>query len=269
MPPVVIPLYYQLMTAFQPQSYSPPSQPAPVEIIQTTPTPLPSPIPQLQVLGTSTQSKSIALLGDSMIDTLNADTCRASFQRYFPNLNFNLLNYGYGATNIESAAKRLTETSNYLGSDKASIISQNPDIIVIESFAYNHFGNTQGGLDRQTKALDNLIALVSSQLPKTKIVLAATIAPNSVVYSNGTSAPFNALQKIEQSNTIRAYLQNLVNFATKNKLPLANAYHPSLIGNNGFEELIESKSHIHPSVLGTEFFCDTLAKTIFDQKLIN
>lgn len=269
------PLYYQLLEAYHPSSFNP-STPS-ISLVETTPTPVP------QVLGAKTTLSSylppvggdgkvinLVLLGDSMIDTISTDLCQKSFQKYFPTSKFNLLKYGYGSTTIESAQKRLTETTSYLGNNNPSILSQNADIILIESFAYNNFGNTQSGIDRQSQNLKKLVDTIKEKSPDTKILLASTIAPNSITFGNGIKdMHFSALEKIEKATTIKLYLQNLINFASKNNLPLADAFHPSLFGQNGSELLISSTDHLHPSSLGAELFCDTVAKSILDNQLIN
>jgi hypothetical protein len=276
MPLLFFPLYYQLLEAYHPSTYVPPT---PISIVaEATPTPnpkvlgvktvvTPSPLPPV---GGDGKIITLALLGDSMIDTLKSNICQLSFQKYFPSIKFNLLDYGYGSTNIESALKRLTETTTYLGVENPSILSQNPDIILIESFAYNNFGNSQGGIDRQNQALNTLTNTIKKQLPNTKILLASTIAPNSITFGNGIKdIHFSALEKIEKSTTIKLYLQNLISFANKNNFALADAFHPSLFGSDGSSLLIDSNNNIHPSDLGTELFCDITAKSILDNELIN
>jgi ABC-type proline/glycine betaine transport system ATPase subunit len=48
---------------------------------------------------------TIAILGDSMVDTMGTDLpyLRQALEKHFPNTEFNLLNYGIGAENIEAA----------------------------------------------------------------------------------------------------------------------------------------------------------------------
>ena len=55
---------------------------------------------------------TIALLGDSMIDTLGPDLphLKKELAKRFQKTQFTLLNYGAGATNIESGLSRLTNS---------------------------------------------------------------------------------------------------------------------------------------------------------------
>jgi len=267
MPPVFFPLYYQLLETYHPISFTPTTPN--ISIVKTISTPSPK-VLGVQSVNPLYDSVNLVLLGDSMIDTLSTDTCQLSFKQYFPKTKVNLLKYGYGSTNIESAKKRLTESTTYKNVSNPSIISQNPDIILIESFAYNNFGNSQSGIDRHTQALKELTSTIKEQLPNTKIILAATIAPDSISFGNGIkNMYFSALEKVEKTNTIKLYLQNIINFASKNNFALADAFHPSLFGQNGLPQLISSSDHLHPSTLGTELFCDTVAKSILTNRLIN
>jgi hypothetical protein len=271
MSPFFFPLYYQLLQAYHPSNYlSPPPIISQEQIIPTPQVLASNSSFFFPPIGGDGKIINLALIGDSMIDTLSENICQSSLQKYFPTIKFNLLKYGYGSTNLESAEERLTETTSYLNKNNPSVFSLNPDIILIESFAYNNFGNSQKGIDRQNLALQNVVDLIKDQSPNTKIILAATIAPNSINFANGIkNIHYSALEKIEKTTTIKLYLQNLINFATKNNLPLVDAFHPSLFGQNGLDLLIDSVDHLHPSNLGSELFCDILSKTILDKQLIN
>jgi hypothetical protein len=251
-----IPLFYQLLEAYKSPTYQTitPSivTPTPGKILgisTTAPTPIPTK-PPVNVGGDG-RVITIAVLGDSMIDTLQPGLPQLdnALKQYFPGQKFRLLNYGVGGRNIEYGLFRLTNDYEYLGNKVQSLVSQNPDIVVVESFAYNNFGNSEDGINRHW--------------------FAATIAPNSVTFGNGIKdVHFSALEKLEKSNTIKLYLQNATNFATSQGFPLADAYHPSLFGNDGLQDFINAGDNLHPSGPGGVFFCDTIADTIAKNKLI-
>jgi len=278
-----IPLFYQLLEAYHPSSLSYSDTTSVSSLATILPlTPILSAEPAIstpissQVLGAAIGGNgkiiTIAVLGDSMIDTLTPSLpqLQTALQEYYPTTKFNLLNYGGGGSNIEDGLNRLLNDHEYLGKKIPSLISQKPDIIVVESFAYNNFGNSESGINRHWLDLGAIVHNIKTLLPDTKIVLAATIAPNSIVFGNGIKdSHFTALDKLEKSKTIRLYLQNLVNFATSENYPLADAYQPSLFNDEGYLPFINSGDHLHPSGPGGEFFCDTVAKAIFDHKLID
>jgi len=251
---------------------------SPVIIVQTIPTPqvlginVTSP-PIVQAIGGVEEEAvvTIAVLGDSMVDTLGKDipSLETALSQYFPNHKFKIINYGVGASNIEYALFRLQNDYQYNGQNYPSLLSLKPDIIVVESFAYNNFGNTQAGYDRQWQALSNITSTIEKDLPNAKIILAATIAPNPLNFASGIKdIHLTSLEKVEKTKTIKIYLQNLVNFATSQKYPLANVYNLSLKNGQGLPELISKTDNLHPSSLGAQLFSDTLAKTLSDNKLI-
>ena len=257
--PAIIPLAYQLLQAYQPEFFSDHST---VTSIETTPTPTPTiSIPQIgSAIQHLNNEVTIGVLGDSMVATLNQNMPQLakSLAKYYPNTKFRLLNFGASSTTIEQALPRLP-----------GLISQKPNIIVVESFAYNNFGNTQAGYDRQWLALGAITTEIKQKLPSTKIVLATAIAPNSVIFGNGiANLSLSSLDKVERTKTIKLYLQNLINFAQSQNYPLADTYDISLNNGEGLIDLISSSDHLHPSDYGKEVFCDTLADTIAKNKLI-
>lgn len=265
-----IPLLHYLFTSYRPANLNLTPQPS-----SAAPTPkppensstpavlgasvtLPPDASSLPPIGGQGQIISLALLGDSMIQTIPQDTLQKSLAQYFPAVKFDIHNLSQPAATISQAQNQLPQ-----------IFNLQPDILVIESFAYNNFGNSQQGIDQQWLTLGAITSQVKTKLPSTKIVLAAAIAPNSVVFANGSQYHFSALEKIEKTKTIKLYLQNLVNFATSQNFTLADAYTPSLSPQNeGLLPLISSTDYLHPSELGHQFFCDTLASTIFHHQLI-
>lgn len=279
-----IPLFYQLISAYKtPVSAPASSNNSPGQVLGTQSSLLPSPLPTAkpsprpttvppQNIGGDGQIITIAVLGDSMIDSLGAGIpdLEKSLAQYFPQKKFNIINYGVGASDLEYALYRLKNNYRYLDTVHPSLLSLKPDIIVVESFAYNNFGNTQDGFDRQWLALGAITTEIKTNLPKTKIILASTIAPESSRFAVGSGTTYTAMEKIEKTKTIKLYQKNLINFATSQKFPLADAFTPSLNSKNeGLSQLINDKDHLHPSTLGSQFFCDTLAKTIFDQRLLD
>lgn len=211
----------------------------------------------------SKKSYTIGLVGDSMIDTMggNLPELASVLKSRFPGVTFRLLNYGAGATNIDSAEDRLHNSFNYLGTTKPPLFAEHPDIIVLESFAYNHWDNTQSDLDRQWLAIAHLTDVIKSALPDTKIVLAATIAPHCPTYTDGSANLAQPRKQIE-CDAVKAYLQNMVNFATGQKYPLANAYHASLSGGDGNPKYINGGDHIHPSTEGKILFSQKIADAL-------
>lgn len=213
---------------------------------------------------------TIAILGDSMVDTLGHDLSglKQLLKASFPNYSFALLNYGQGSTDLDSGLYRLTNFTRYIDTDYPPLISYKPDILVVESFAYNHWSGNLYDLDRQWLTIDKIIKTIKEKLPETKIILAAAIAPNSKIFGDGklnwpTDLKYNSAQ------ITKAYLQNLTNFATSQGYPLADAFHASL-GNdgNGQEIFINQSDHLHPSNEGARLFYEKIMEAIKTNNLI-
>lgn len=215
---------------------------------------------------------TIAFLGDSMVDTLGSDLglIRDEFATVYPKTTFTLLNYGVGGENIISGLERLTHETRYLGKFRPALVSLAPDVIVVESFAYNPFPFDVGALEQHWLSLAYIIDAIKANLPQTNIVLVATIAPNSKRFGDGAPGlAFGPQDKIERTNTIKQYLDNTIRFAQSEHIPLADAYHRSL-DNVGEGKLlyINPGDHIHYSDAGRQLVARTVVDTIVGNKLL-
>jgi hypothetical protein len=235
--------------------------------------PNPSPKVQGEILGVKTISgkKTIAVLGDSMVDTMGKylPYLNTELKKYYQNIDFFMLNYGVGGTNIEYGLYRLNHEYEYLGEKIPSLVSQNPDIIIVESFAYNHWSDQKSDLDRHWLALGNIITTLKEQT-KAKILILSTIAPNDTYYGDGIGiTPWTPQEKKQRCDTIRSALENTINFANSQGYPLIDAYHPSKAPNGeGKREYISYGDNLHPSIKGNEFIARLLAQKIFQLNLI-
>lgn len=213
---------------------------------------------------------TIALLGDSMTDTLQSGLPQLDklLKVAYPDYTFSLLNYGQGGTDIESGLFRLTNTTTYLGREYPSVLSYKPDILVVESFGYNPWSWEKFDLDRQWLTIAKIIDTVKANSPDTKIILASSIAPNTKIFGDG-ALNWNNNDKWKKATTIKLYLQNMVNFATSQNYPLADAYHPSLDSSQeGMEKYINEGDHLHPSEEGKQLFSQKIVEAIIKNNFI-
>ena len=212
----------------------------------------------------------VALLGDSMTDTLGKDLphLRQLLRENYPQYSFALLNYGQGSTDLENGLFRLTNTTKYLDTYYPPLLSFKPDILVVESFAYNHWSGEKYDLDRQWLTYAKIIDTVKAYSLETKIILAASIAPNFEFFGDG-KLNWGKELKWESSMTTKAYLQNLVNFATSEKYPLADAYHASMdVNGNGIRLFINGGDNLHPSNEGALLYSQKIMEAIKSNQMI-
>ncbi len=237
-----------------------------------TPTPTPTPTPQAPVYVAKKSHYTIAVLGDSMVDTLGpgVPALAGLLKNSYPGVTFTILNYGVGATNISYGLERLTHDYDYLGNHIPSLVSQHPDIVVVESFGYNPYSFDQGALDKQWLTLAAIIDVIRGQLPGTKIIIAATIAPNANVFGDGAAGlSFGPVDKQERVTVIKRYIENAIRFAQGEHLPLADAYHPSLTSDgNGNLAYINGGDHIHYSGSGRALFAQAVFGAITGNRLL-
>lgn len=231
-------------------------------------TPIPTPTPRL----TRKKSFTIALLGDSMIDTLGPDAphLKTKLTRAYPGVSFQLFNYGVGGTNIDYGLERITSGYQYLGRDIPSLVSKQPDIVVVESFGYNPYPSDNGAIDKHWLALAAIVDKLKAHLPGGSIIIAATIAPDAKTFGDGAAGlSFSPDDKWKRVDIIKKYLDSTVKFAQSQGLPLADAFHPSLgPDGNGKEVYINQGDHIHYSDAGRNLFADAVTNAVTANKLL-
>lgn len=237
------------------------------DMIEATPTATPTPI----IYKTRNSHYTIALLGDSMIDTLGPDAPQLTDQLHimYPQTTFTILNYGVGATNIDYGLTRVTNQYTYLGKNVPSLVSTHPDLVVVESFGYNPYSYDTGALEAHWLELAKIVDTLRSNLPGVKIVIAATIAPNSKVFGDGAAGlSFSPEDKLKRTTIIKQYLDSTVKFAASQHLPIADTYHASLDGNgDGIISYINGGDHIHYSDAGRVLFSQKIAQSIHTNHL--
>lgn len=248
---------------------TPTATPVPVVLGQTIPNITPTPTLTYRA---RQKHYAVAMLGDSMVDTLGPDIphLKRKLISLFPGTTFTMLNYGVGATNIDAGLSRITENYSYLGRDVPSLLSQSPDIVVIESFGYNPYPFEDGALERHWLQMAAMVDMIENRLPAAKIIIAATIAPNSQLFGDGAPGlAFSASDKQARTSTIKQYLDSTVKFAQSQGLPLADAFHPSLMENGDGNVLyINGGDHIHYSDAGRDLMAQKIADAITTNKLL-
>ena len=248
--------------------------PTPTLMPTPTETPVASPTPTLATRTARKKPWIITLLGVSMIDTLGpiGSGLAARLNTIYPNATFTIINHGVGAENIDSGLRRLTNSYSYLGLGRNSVVSEKPDVVVVESFGYNPYPlpDINDALTTHWLRLAAIVDTIRRELPETKIVIAATIAPNWDTFGDGapniSMSPEGKRTKVEE---IDKYIENTIAFAKSQGIPLADAYHPSLdIKGNGKPVFINPGDHIHYSDPGRTLFSQTIAGAILTNRLL-
>ena len=242
------------------------------------------PTPNPQLLSSSTQllkptinpvskdqkSLTIALLGDSMIDTMgtNCPYLAQDLKKYYPNYQFNFLNYGIGAQPVGQAFKRLNSEYQYKDRSYSAILSSTPDIIILGSFAYNPYENLDSGLDQYQAELNTLI----SELKKTQtqLIFLATIAPLKTKFGQGPGGVnWPADTAYTHATKIQSYLEAGIKVAQDHNLPIINLYQKTIKANGeGIASYVSTHDGIHPSVAGHQYIASQISAYLVKNKLL-
>lgn len=216
------------------------------------------------------QDYTIVLLGDSMTEKLgNADELRGYLNEYYPDKTFEVLNYGYGSTNILSLMDRITKHTFHTR-DFRPINEILYNLIIIESMGYNPLSELplDQGLQKQNQTLDEITTELKKGHPDAQIVFLATIAPDRKTYAKTTVDVSDEERKkwVEERNR---YIENHIQYAKDHSIPVIDLYHASMDANdNGKYIYIDQTDYIHPSPTGVLYISKGIADFIAKNKLV-
>ncbi|OGE31539.1 hypothetical protein A3C59_05340 [Candidatus Daviesbacteria bacterium RIFCSPHIGHO2_02_FULL_36_13] len=215
------------------------------------------------------QDYTIVMVGDSMTETLgNSDEIRKFLKEYYPDKTFEVLNYGFGSTNILTLKTRLLEKT-FHGREFRPITEIDFDLILIESFGHNPLSHLsmEEGLREQTKALEEAVQILKDKNPEGRIVFVATIAPSKAQYGRGQ---VELTPEARQGWVLEreAYIKNHIKFAMDNNIPLINIFEKSKVEGDLNLDLVRTEDYIHPSPTGTIFISKIIADFLFQEKIL-
>ncbi|MDD2823027.1 MAG: SGNH/GDSL hydrolase family protein [Candidatus Daviesbacteria bacterium] len=213
---------------------------------------------------------TLLLLGDSMTEALgNSDELRANLAKNYPRNSFEVLNYGFGSTNILSVQQRL-EGDTFHGRVFRPITEIEFDLILIESFGHNPLSELPlpEGLQKQTEALDNIVKTIRDNNNHAKIVFVATIAPSKKHYAEKIN---NLTPEVRQkwAEERIAYIKNHMEYAKSHNIPVIDVFSKSL-GSDGDLNLdyVSKDDYIHPSPKGIYLISNEIGKFIFENHIL-
>ena len=217
-------------------------------------------------------SYTLIFIGDSMTESLgeNFDALRVDLKKYYPDKVFGLFNYGFGSTNILSTDQRLNFESIYQGKTLPAILGRQFDVVLIESFGNNPLSeySLEEGLQKQTTALDQIVAQIVGTHPNSLVVFVATIAPSQAYYGKG-SVDLSAIARNKWANERRAYIENHINYAKRHNIPLINVYEKS-IDKDGLTliKYLNKSNYIHPSNEGVNLISQMIADYFYKNSVL-
>ena len=216
------------------------------------------------------QDYTIVMVGDSMTETLgNSDELKKFLSDYYPGKSFEILNYGFGATNILSVMDRITKDTER-GRKFRSIESIAYELILLESFGENPLSQypLNEGLQRQTQELDKIVGVLKETNPKGKIAFVASISPTKLIFAQN-QVNLSSEKKAQWVEERIAYIKNHILYAQSHNIPIINVFEKSLSENgDGDPEYISTDDYIHPSPKGIIFISKEIADYIYKNNLL-
>lgn len=236
-----------------------------VKSVMVTPTPSLTPIPTPTLIPTIAPKKSsysIAIFGDSMVDTMGEELeyLQKVLTFKYPRTEFNLYNYGIGGQNVEQGLARFESSFVNRKRQYPPLPALSPDILILGSFAYNPFS-----IHDRNKHYTLLRELVAkAKIMPSRLYLLAEIAPLKTGFGegkNGVNMPEDTAY--QQATHILEQLDNVVNLSASENIHLINVYHESRIdGVFGDPYFVNKDDGIHPSNAGQSFTAQLITKNI-------
>lgn len=204
--------------------------------------------------------KTIALFGDSMVDTMetSAPYLHKELVKIYPNIKFDILNYGIGAQSVTKGLSRLNENLNYKDRQYLPILNSGADIFIVESFAYNPMDDIGEYENNMRLLLEKFIATGKP------IYFLATIAPLKTNFGKGPGGVnWDNDSAWTHATKINSYLEKGLSIAKSYNLPIIDCYHSSIQSNGeGMSSYVNKHDGIHPSQSGHQYIASQISQSI-------
>jgi len=216
--------------------------------------------------------KSIRIIatGDSMTDTAG-EGCPAlakELANAFPDREFEIINQGVGGTRVGYGLWRLTNDYEHNEKQCKALVSLDPDLVLVESFAYNNGsdGPRDGGIahfrDMHFKIIDTIRTRTNAE-----IIAVVTVAPDPEHFvesvPNFKYTPV-AIRRWMAGDRV-AYLEEMIKIAHELELPLANVYQATLDAQSTgtpLGDFIRDDDCIHPNEKAHELSAQLILEAI-------
>ncbi len=192
----------------------------------------------------------------------------------YPEIEFEVFNYGVGGTRVGYGLYRLTHEYEFNEKTYAPLISLDPDIVLVESFAYNNGsdGPREGGIEHFRKMHYQIVEVLKQQT-NAIIVYIVTIAPDTEHFLESVPSFINTPVEIRKwmAEDRMMYLEETLKIAEELNLPVVDVYNASLdAAKQGIplSRWINPKDWIHPGEEGHKFITKNIAQTFVKKGLL-
>lgn len=212
----------------------------------------------------------VVTTGDSMTASFGegAPILANALNAKWPEKEFDVINQGVGGTRVGYGLWRLKNEYEWRDKKHPPLISLDPDIVIIESFAYNNAtdGFTDDALNHFRDMHRQIVETLQEETNAT-IIFIATFAPDMDNFLKSVPAYYNTPLSIRHrmAKERMAYLEEAIKVANELNLPLVNAYQRSL---DNVKKGIPLASNInpidwiHPSECGMKLVAQEIVNTL-------
>jgi len=196
---------------------------------------------------------TIALFGDSMIDTMGDDLeiLHQVLQEQYSEYSFSLYNYGIGAQNVSDGRNRFESPYVYKERNFPPIPELAPDVLIIGTFSYNPLNPHDP--QKHKEELKTLLSQAKNVTPL--VYLLVEIAPLSWEFGKGERGinwPDDASE--EHANKIRDQLRGSLALGNELNITVIDTFTPSQVTDSeGNPQYVSPDDGIHPSYEGHVF----------------
>lgn len=206
---------------------------------------------------------SIVILGDSMVDTMgeNLDYLDEELNKKYPQIDFQLYNYGMGAQTMFQAYDRFDDDFIYKTRDYPPLHELKPDILIVASFAYNPLYP----FDRDKHWTKYAELVAKAKEITSEVYILVEVAPIGKNFGKGAgeTAGWDDEQRLRHSSYIVDLLDNAIGIGETMNVPVIDVYsHTKENGNYGDGTYTNSNDGIHPSIKGHELTAQTISEII-------
>ncbi|KQX55291.1 SGNH/GDSL hydrolase family protein [Paenibacillus sp. Root444D2] len=212
----------------------------------------------------------IACLGDSMTAFWGTEMpeLKASLESKFPEQPFELFNYGVSGTRAEYGIYRVSHdfpSPSGTGIQKC-LSSVSPDLVVVESFAYNHRLDGKHRIENYHQVLRQLLDEIKATTPA-QVVFLITIPPEKENFLDHIPTYQNVAKDLRQEWAAYSemYLQAAVQFAENENVPYINVFElvrEKVSSGVPIRWFIDQNDHIHPSRYAYELIAEEITEAI-------
>ena len=210
----------------------------------------------------------ITLIGDSMTQSLeNFTELTKILNKKLNDTKIDIINHGVGGTRIGYGIYRVTHNYIYNGINKNCISFDNPDIILLESFAYNNRSDDKYGLESYKKNVIDMISTLQDTM-NSKIIMYSTISPDYDNFLKNVPNFINTSKDVlkHMAKQVDWYMEIFKKIADEKHIPFVDIFNISkkIKKNESIASryFINQNDGIHPSKFGMEFIAKYLSKEI-------